>query len=92
MVEALGSIQKLDDEMVKRVLPFVFNGLNPSMLGCRDTKVFFSLVNVYLYSIQTTLKTIEKYLSDFWINMVTNLLSSIHHSDKVNVQLFFPKI
>ncbi|ONK73498.1 uncharacterized protein A4U43_C04F32240 [Asparagus officinalis] len=38
IVEALGSIPKLDTDTVQRVLPFVSNGLNPDMKGSRDHK------------------------------------------------------
>ncbi|MQM05219.1 hypothetical protein Taro_038031 [Colocasia esculenta] len=38
LVEALGTVHQLDSDTVKRVLPFVFSGLNPAMRGGRDDK------------------------------------------------------
>ena len=39
IVEALGGIPRLDTDTVKRVLNFVFDGLNPDMRGSQDHKV-----------------------------------------------------
>ncbi|XP_039121366.1 uncharacterized protein At3g06530-like [Dioscorea cayenensis subsp. rotundata] len=38
IVEALGGIPRLDTDTVKRVLNFVFDGLNPDMRGSQDHK------------------------------------------------------
>lgn len=38
IVESLGSVPELDTDTVKRVLPFVFDGLNPDMKGSHDHK------------------------------------------------------
>lgn len=41
VVEALGSVTTLDDDIVKRILPFVISGLQPGSKGGSDHKVNF---------------------------------------------------
>ena len=41
VVEALGSITTVEDDVVKRILPFVVSGLQPGTKGGSDHKVGF---------------------------------------------------
>jgi hypothetical protein len=43
VVECLGAVQKLDTDIVQRVLGFVFDSLNPEITGNQDYKVRFNL-------------------------------------------------
>lgn len=43
IVECLGAVQKLDTDIVQRVLGFVFDSLNPEITGDQDYKVSLNL-------------------------------------------------
>ncbi|PKA48764.1 Uncharacterized protein AXF42_Ash018706 [Apostasia shenzhenica] len=76
IVEALGSIPKLDTETVQRVLTFVFNGLNPAIHGSRDQKAG-ALMVVGLVASRATLAS----------KLVQNLIYFIARSAQLDAKL-----
>ncbi|CAA6663312.1 unnamed protein product [Spirodela intermedia] len=104
IVEALGATQQLDDDTVKRVIPFIFSGLNPEVDGGQDSKAGALMVvglvasratlspklsNNLLYVIGRMVQQDAKELSGVpWLHMALMTIVNIVQTQSLSV---FPK-